>query len=49
MERTASDRRLLTAVRQPVLAALGAIAATAVVATIDPNEPGHYPTCPFLG
>jgi hypothetical protein len=19
-----------------------------VIATVDPNEPGHYPTCPFL-
>ncbi|PRX98527.1 DUF2752 domain-containing protein [Allonocardiopsis opalescens] len=30
-----------------VLGALGA-AATAVVALVDPNEPGHYPACPFL-
>jgi hypothetical protein len=22
--------------------------AWAAVATVDPNEPGHYPTCPFL-
>ncbi len=26
----------------------GAVAAAAVLATVDPNEPGHYPTCPFL-
>jgi len=26
---------------------LGA-AAVGVVATVDPNEQGHYPTCPFL-
>ncbi|MCW2757290.1 MAG: hypothetical protein JWO46_1036, partial [Nocardioidaceae bacterium] len=25
-----------------------AIAAAAVVAAVDPNQPGHYPTCPFL-
>ncbi|MEV0199431.1 DUF2752 domain-containing protein [Nonomuraea sp. NPDC050691] len=35
-----------------VLAPLGVAAATgvvfAVVGTINPNEPGHYPTCPFL-
>lgn len=35
-----------------VLAPLGVAAATggvfAVVGVIDPNEPGHYPTCPFL-
>ncbi|WP_245930184.1 DUF2752 domain-containing protein [Allonocardiopsis opalescens] len=23
-------------------------AAVATVAVVDPNEPGHYPTCPFL-
>ena len=32
--------------RRPVAAA--AAGALAVVATVDPNEPGHYPTCPFL-
>ncbi|GAA2101305.1 DUF2752 domain-containing protein [Actinomadura alba] len=31
------------------LALLGAVtAATAYVAAVDPNEAGHYPTCPFL-
>ncbi len=31
------------------MAILGAAtAATAYVAFVDPNEPGHYPTCPFL-
>jgi hypothetical protein len=25
-----------------------AAAAMVVVAVVDPNEPGHYPTCPFL-
>ena len=25
-----------------------AVAATAYVAEVDPGEPGHYPTCPFL-
>jgi hypothetical protein len=30
-------------------AVLAAVAgATAYVAAIDPNQPGHYPTCPFL-
>lgn len=24
------------------------LAATAVLATLSPEEPGHYPTCPFL-
>ncbi|MFD0477703.1 DUF2752 domain-containing protein [Nonomuraea thailandensis] len=35
-----------------LLAPLGVAAAAgavfAVVGVIDPNEPGHYPTCPFL-
>ncbi|GAA1224749.1 DUF2752 domain-containing protein [Kitasatospora nipponensis] len=31
------------------LSALAAVALpTAFVATVDPNSPGHYPTCPFL-
>ncbi len=25
-----------------------AVAGAAVLATVDPNEGGHYPTCPFL-
>lgn len=29
-----------------VLAAV--LGATAYVAVVDPNRPGHYPTCPFL-
>lgn len=37
-------RRLLG----PIGGALGGVAGVAVVATVDPNEPGHYPTCPFL-
>ncbi|MFC4007527.1 DUF2752 domain-containing protein [Nonomuraea purpurea] len=35
-----------------LLAPLGVAAAAgavfAVVGAVDPNEPGHYPTCPFL-
>lgn len=32
------------------LLATGAVAAAGltVLATVDPNTPGHYPTCPFL-
>ncbi|MVO87046.1 DUF2752 domain-containing protein [Streptomyces sp. p1417] len=31
------------------LAVLGSVAAAfAYVAAVDPNEPGHYPTCPLL-
>jgi hypothetical protein len=31
-----------------VLVAASAVAALAWVGSVDPNEPGHYPTCPFL-
>ena len=38
--------------RGGVLAVVGVAAAGLAVgvllATVDPNEPGHYPTCPFL-
>jgi hypothetical protein len=33
---------------QPAGVVLGAAAAVSVVAVVDPNESGHYPTCPFL-
>jgi hypothetical protein len=33
---------------RPALVAASAAAALAWVGTVDPNEPGHYPTCPFL-
>jgi hypothetical protein len=36
------------ALRGPALAAAGALAVTTLVAVVDPNQPGHYPTCPFL-
>ena len=46
VERSGTDRL------RSVLAPLGVAAATgavlAVVGTIDPNQPGNYPTCPFL-
>ena len=32
----------------PLLSACAVVAATALVAVVDPHEPGHYPTCPFL-
>jgi hypothetical protein len=36
------------AVRAPVAAAGAALAATTYVGLVDPNQSGHYPTCPFL-
>ena len=38
----------LRAVAAPVLVAAAAAAAVGVVGVVDPNEPGRYPTCPFL-
>lgn len=32
----------------PYAVLAGAAAAVAYVAAVDPNEAGHYPTCPFL-
>ena len=32
----------------PAVVTAAAVAAVALVAALDPNEPGHYPTCPFL-
>jgi hypothetical protein len=33
---------------RPLLVAGAAVAAVAWVGAVDPNEPGHYPGCPFL-
>lgn len=38
----------LKAVLAPLGVAVAAGAVFAVVGMIDPNEPGNYPTCPFL-
>ncbi|MDI2126240.1 DUF2752 domain-containing protein [Yinghuangia seranimata] len=38
------SRRLIA----PVGSLLLAGAATVYIGTVDPNRPGHYPTCPFL-
>lgn len=46
MARPRPDR--LRAVALPALVAAPFLAATAYVANVDPNTPGHYPTCPFL-
>jgi hypothetical protein len=32
----------------PAAVGAAAVAATAAVAMVDPNEAGHYPACPFL-
>ncbi|MFD2353365.1 DUF2752 domain-containing protein [Nonomuraea ferruginea] len=46
LDRRGADR--LKAVLAPLGVAAAAAAVFAVVGTIDPNQPGNYPTCPFL-
>jgi hypothetical protein len=41
-------RRGLAGLTGPVASVAAAAAAFAVVALVDPNQPGHYPTCPFF-
>jgi hypothetical protein len=41
-------RRGLAGLTGPVASVAAAAVAFTVVALVDPNEPGHYPTCPFL-
>ena len=36
------------ALRAPLATAAAALAATTYVGLVDPNQSGHYPTCPFL-
>ncbi len=35
-------------VRAAVAVAAAAVVGVAVLAAVDPHQPGHYPTCPFL-
>lgn len=46
IERRGTDR--LRSVLAPLGVAAGAGAVLAFVGAVDPNQPGHYPTCPFL-
>jgi hypothetical protein len=41
-------RRGLAGLTGPVASLAAAAAAFAVVALVDPNQRGHYPTCPFF-
>ena len=43
-----APERFVMRTARPALVAASAVAALAWVGSIDPNEPGHYPTCPFL-
>jgi hypothetical protein len=44
----APARGLLRRLAGPAAAAAGVAAVTAYIGLVDPNEQGHYPTCPFL-
>ncbi|MEU0568065.1 DUF2752 domain-containing protein [Nonomuraea sp. NPDC005983] len=46
LERRGTDR--LRSVLAPLGVAAAAGAVFAFVGAVDPNQPGHYPTCPFL-
>jgi hypothetical protein len=41
-------RSVLRRVAVPLGALAAVVAAFGYVGAVDPNEPGHYPTCPFL-
>ncbi len=43
-----TDSGRVAALAKPLGTAAAALAATAYVGVVDPNDPGHYPTCPFL-
>jgi len=43
-----TDLAVRHGVRSPLAVAAVAVAAVGFVALVDPNEEGHYPTCPFL-
>jgi Protein of unknown function (DUF2752) len=43
----APPRRPLHALWAPLSVAATALAATTYLALVDPNQPGHYPLCPF--
>ncbi len=45
---TRSPRPVRAVVAGFVATTVGAVGAAAVLASMDPNEPGHYPSCPFL-
>jgi hypothetical protein len=47
-ERTAAQPRLRGGVARFGAVTAAGLAAAAILATVDPHQPGHYPTCPFL-
>jgi hypothetical protein len=44
----AGRRGLLRALLPQGIVLAGVAAGSVLVAFVDPNQPGHYPTCPFL-
>jgi hypothetical protein len=47
-EGTGGRLPFLRAALAPLTTAAGLLLATAYVGAVDPNQHGHYPTCPFL-
>ncbi|TPG14067.1 DUF2752 domain-containing protein [Pedococcus bigeumensis] len=45
---TVAKQSLRRRLRGPLVAAAGVCAVVGIAAVVDPNESGHYPTCPFL-
>lgn len=45
---TAAPAPAWRSLRAPGAVATAAVVAVGALAIVDPNEPGHFPTCPFL-
>lgn len=45
---TAAGAGRVTALLAPAAVGALALATVGYISAVDPNEPGHYPTCPFL-
>jgi hypothetical protein len=45
---TATPPRAWRSLLAPAGVAAATVVAVGVLASVDPNEPGHYPTCPLL-
>jgi hypothetical protein len=43
----AAQRSLAARLVGPLAVAGGALASVGLLAVVDPNQPGHFPTCPF--
>lgn len=46
-ERAASSRTSRQALLRPSVVGAAALGVVGLLVTVDPNQPGHYPLCPF--